>query len=151
METSAKFLRHEPCPSCGSKNNLARYDDMHAYCFGCNYYEHSENKTPTIQIPYGDKQSLVIGPGFLYFTFSDFAAMAFEIRLNLGEDFRHLCGCWQGVPVDLKIGPLSDKLECAEEIHVKYPTQLKQLEIIESPETNYPHDTSRHVVFVNPV
>ena len=49
METSAKFLRHEPCPSCGSKDNLARYDDMHAYCFPCNYYEHSENKTPTIQ------------------------------------------------------------------------------------------------------
>ena len=42
METSAKFLRHEPCPSCGSKDNLARYDDNHAYCFGCNHYEHAE-------------------------------------------------------------------------------------------------------------
>lgn len=32
---------HEPCPKCGSKDNLARYDDGHAYCFstGCDYYE----------------------------------------------------------------------------------------------------------------
>lgn len=36
-----RFLRHEECPSCGSKDNLARYTDGHAYCFtpGCNYYE----------------------------------------------------------------------------------------------------------------
>ena len=49
METSAKFLRHEPCPSCNSKDNLARYDDNHAYCFGCQYYEHAEPQTPIIQ------------------------------------------------------------------------------------------------------
>jgi len=41
MKTSAKFLTHEPCPSCGSKDNLARYDDGHAYCFGCQHYEHA--------------------------------------------------------------------------------------------------------------
>ena len=37
-------LRHEPCPSCGSKDNLARYDDGHAFCFSidCNHYEHSD-------------------------------------------------------------------------------------------------------------
>lgn len=33
-----KFLRHEPCPKCGSKDNLARYED-HGFCFGCGYYE----------------------------------------------------------------------------------------------------------------
>lgn len=33
------FLSHEPCPSCGSKDNLARYTDGHAYCFGCGHYE----------------------------------------------------------------------------------------------------------------
>ncbi len=36
-ETSS-FVRHEPCPSCSSKDNLARYTD-HAYCFGCGYQE----------------------------------------------------------------------------------------------------------------
>ena len=35
------FLYHEQCPSCGSKNNLARYADGHAFCFGCMYRERS--------------------------------------------------------------------------------------------------------------
>ena len=35
----AEFLRHEPCPSCGSKDNLARYVDGSAYCFGCKHHE----------------------------------------------------------------------------------------------------------------
>lgn len=35
----SEFIQHEPCNSCGSKDNLARYSDGHAYCFGCKYYE----------------------------------------------------------------------------------------------------------------
>lgn len=35
----SKFLRHESCPSCGSRDNLARYADGSAYCFGCRYVE----------------------------------------------------------------------------------------------------------------
>ena len=35
----SKFLKHEACPECKSKNNLARYDDGHATCFGCGYQE----------------------------------------------------------------------------------------------------------------
>lgn len=36
-----KFLRKEPCPKCGSRDNLARYDDGHAHCFSmnCNHFE----------------------------------------------------------------------------------------------------------------
>ena len=37
--TDSSFVRHEPCPSCGSRNNLARYSDGHGYCFGCEYHE----------------------------------------------------------------------------------------------------------------
>ena len=33
-----KFLRHLPCPKCGSKDNLGEYDD-HFFCFGCKYYK----------------------------------------------------------------------------------------------------------------
>jgi len=33
-----KFLKHIPCPKCGSKDNLGEYDD-HYYCFGCQYYK----------------------------------------------------------------------------------------------------------------
>lgn len=41
MSNDSHFVRHEPCPSCGSKDNLARYSDGHAVCFtgGCDYYE----------------------------------------------------------------------------------------------------------------
>jgi twinkle protein len=35
-----EFVGHEACPECGSSNNLARYDDGSAYCFGCKHHEH---------------------------------------------------------------------------------------------------------------
>ena len=34
----SKFLRHTNCPRCGSKDNLAEYDD-HFWCFGCKYHK----------------------------------------------------------------------------------------------------------------
>jgi ribosomal protein S27AE len=34
----SKFLRHINCPRCGSKDNLAEYDD-HFWCFGCKYHK----------------------------------------------------------------------------------------------------------------
>lgn len=39
------FLRHSSCPKCGSKDNLAIYDDGGAYCFStnCNYYVRSKS------------------------------------------------------------------------------------------------------------
>lgn len=45
--TQSEFLRHEPCPACGSKDNLGRYDDNHAFCFGCGYYEHGDGSLPS--------------------------------------------------------------------------------------------------------
>jgi len=33
-----RFVRHEPCPKCGSRDNLGVWDDGHKYCFGCRYY-----------------------------------------------------------------------------------------------------------------
>ena len=44
LKMESKFLRHESCPKCGSKNNLARYSDGHAHCFtpDCGYYEKGE-------------------------------------------------------------------------------------------------------------
>ena len=40
------FVKHEPCPACGSSNNLARYSDGHAFCFGCDYYEKGNGTAP---------------------------------------------------------------------------------------------------------
>jgi len=44
-ESNSAFLQHEQCPDCGSRDNLARYDDGHAYCFGCGRYEHADGST----------------------------------------------------------------------------------------------------------
>lgn len=32
-----KFVKHSPCPRCGSRDNLARYYDGSGYCFGCGF------------------------------------------------------------------------------------------------------------------
>jgi twinkle protein len=39
VETESECIGHEPCPSCGSSDNLGRYSDGHGYCFGCHFYE----------------------------------------------------------------------------------------------------------------
>ena len=50
MESAASFIKHEPCPNCGSKDNLARYADGGGHCFGCEYHEFPEGETssPTL-------------------------------------------------------------------------------------------------------
>ena len=40
--SESEFQRHEPCPSCGSSDALARYTDGHGYCFSCGAYEHAD-------------------------------------------------------------------------------------------------------------
>jgi hypothetical protein len=35
----ATFVKHESCPRCGSRDNLARYSDGGAFCFGCRFTE----------------------------------------------------------------------------------------------------------------
>lgn len=42
----SEFLHHEPCPRCGSSDNLARYSDGHAHCFsmGCDYFEKADGQ-----------------------------------------------------------------------------------------------------------
>ena len=42
-ETDSEFVGHEPCPECNSSDALARYDDGHGFCFGCQYYQHSSD------------------------------------------------------------------------------------------------------------
>src|SRR5258706_63732 len=32
-----KFLHHEACPSCGSKDNVGVWEDGHKWCFGCGW------------------------------------------------------------------------------------------------------------------
>lgn len=42
------FIRHDSCPSCGSKDNLAVYSD-HEYCFGCEYHKKYKNGDEPIE------------------------------------------------------------------------------------------------------
>ena len=45
MEISnEKFLRHAPCNNCGSRDNLAIYEN-HTYCFGCRIYLKTNGQT----------------------------------------------------------------------------------------------------------
>lgn len=52
----ADFSHKEPCPECGSKDNLARYTDGSAYCFGCQHHESGEgDEAPSTEVPKGDR------------------------------------------------------------------------------------------------
>jgi len=39
------YIHKEPCPECGSRDNLARYSDGHGHCFGCGYFEKGDGQT----------------------------------------------------------------------------------------------------------
>lgn len=39
----SRFVGHESCPRCGSRDNVAVYDDGHKWCFGCSYYVPSKD------------------------------------------------------------------------------------------------------------
>lgn len=43
-EDTSEFVCKEPCPSCGSRDNLGRYSDGHAYCYGCEYREPADDE-----------------------------------------------------------------------------------------------------------
>jgi len=57
MDDEARYSHKEACPACGSRDNLARYDDGHGYCFGCGHYERAAdallptltNRTPAMR------------------------------------------------------------------------------------------------------
>lgn len=38
----ANFLKHQPCPKCGSKDNLGVYDDGGWFCFGCGFTKRAD-------------------------------------------------------------------------------------------------------------
>lgn len=49
LQDESSFLRKEPCPECGSRDNLARYTDGHGYCFGCGHREPATGEQPSIR------------------------------------------------------------------------------------------------------
>lgn len=89
----SNFIRHEPCPSCGSKDNLARYDDGHAFCFGCSYHEKSPS-IPSLKVVQSDQpKDLVSGE-----------PITRSIRAITPETFRfwdYKTGSYKGEPVHI--------------------------------------------------
>lgn len=52
-----RFVQHEPCPKCDSRNNLARYEDESAYCFGCGHHEKGDGSVLDSEEPAGGETS----------------------------------------------------------------------------------------------
>lgn len=48
MSDESAFLRHEPCPECGSRDNLARYASGRGFCHGCGHIEWPDHPTTMI-------------------------------------------------------------------------------------------------------
>ncbi len=53
MTEDSSFLHKEPCPKCGSRDNLGRYSDGHGHCYGCGYYEPGDGSSPKQSKPKG--------------------------------------------------------------------------------------------------
>ena len=45
----AHFKGHESCPKCRSRDNLGRYSDGSAWCFGCHYWEPPERTITNVR------------------------------------------------------------------------------------------------------
>lgn len=45
QSSESEFVRHEPCPSCGSSDALGRYTDGHGHCFSCGHYEFGDGQS----------------------------------------------------------------------------------------------------------
>ena len=43
----SEFLRHEPCPDCGSSDALSVYSDGHTYCFSCTTHTNGDGTHST--------------------------------------------------------------------------------------------------------
>ncbi len=57
----AKCIKHEPCPQCGSRDNLGRYEDGSAWCFGCGYWERAERTVASLGTLFQDKRKVSDG------------------------------------------------------------------------------------------
>ena len=62
MTEDNKYVRKEPCPECGSKDNLAVYSDGHAFCFGCSYRRPAPTEKKHKQKTYYSPRSLASIP-----------------------------------------------------------------------------------------
>jgi len=94
-DDNSVHIGKEPCPSCGSRDNLARYSDGHGYCFGCQYYEAGDSdEQPTREGHRMQNPSELI----------DFEVLPLNARgisLETCKFFDYGIGSWKGQPVQV--------------------------------------------------
>jgi len=82
----SEFVKHEPCPACGSKDNMARWSDGHTFCFGCGYRQSANDDEGYIM----EQQSTVQVKGFNSAiperNISKNIATKYGVRVTHGED-----------------------------------------------------------------
>ena len=110
-KTESECLGHEPCPECGSSDNLARYSDGHGWCFGCNYYDKGEGNADAAQPPTKRREDLLPG------SYSELKKRG--INEKTVRKFGYMVGTYGGKPVH--IAPFHDKdgVICAQ--HIRFP------------------------------
>jgi hypothetical protein len=67
----ARFVKHAPCPRCGSRDNLGTYDDGSSFCFGCHYSRRptsSGHHVPVDGISHSEDLNVQLSP-YLCFDF----------------------------------------------------------------------------------
>lgn len=47
VKDESAFIKHCPCPACGSSDGNALYTDGHTYCHVCNHYDKGDGSEPS--------------------------------------------------------------------------------------------------------
>ena len=114
--TDSHFEGKEPCPECGSRDNLARYSDGHAYCFGCNHYEPASETTGAGSSHSTTKQKRKAA-GMINGTYGDLASRG--LRSDTLRKFRYQLGEYKGQPCH--IAPYNNRKGEIVAQHIRLP------------------------------
>lgn len=118
-DLQANFVRHTPCPHCGSSDANAEYDDGHSFCFSCETHtqagEPGSAASPATRIPAADQtkqqENLLQGE-----------AKAIATR-GLSQDscqrFGYTIGQYRGEPVQIATYRDSKGLPVAQKLRFK--------------------------------
>lgn len=95
-DDDSQFVGREPCPKCGSEDNLARYSDGHAYCFGasCDHYEPPSDREQTSPAPSAPRSRNLIEGQFS-------ALRARKISEETARRYNYKVGLFNGQPCHL--------------------------------------------------
>ena len=84
----AHYLHHEKCPQCNSRDNLARYSDGGAFCFGCHYTERATRFVPKSDV----KKEYEKAPQLSHDFSPECVSWVLQYGLSLEELLRRGCG-----------------------------------------------------------